>query len=339
MSDFLSRLAERALGATPPLQPLVGSRFAAPAEPADGFVEETVEGEGSAPPLRRGAADASPAAQPQPVMEAMRRADEAGPVLVPTPAPAESEGRPAVESPAPPPVADRAPSPDRAMTAEDARAVASSTRPFAHDAAALYARQVAPSARASELDPPLTRTSDRVPAGRAEVSQRAEPLVETVRDGELLMPASAPPDRPAFASTAPAREDGSTRESGVEARRRVAGDAPGAAEPARQTGEPADDREPREHASDALLMPVARRRESSTVDGDRATGPRTDARQPWAEHAAARVEKERPVVQVTIGRIEVRAVHPPAAPQPARGPGWTPPVLSLDEYLKREGGR
>ena len=46
---------------------------------------------------------------------------------------------------------------------------------------------------------------------------------------------------------------------------------------------------------------------------------------------------ERPVVHVTIGRIEVRAVTPPVAPQPQPAPGWQPPVLSLDDYLKRGG--
>jgi hypothetical protein len=46
---------------------------------------------------------------------------------------------------------------------------------------------------------------------------------------------------------------------------------------------------------------------------------------------------ERPVVHVTIGRVEVRAAQPPPPPPaPARAAaGWTPPVVSLDAYLKR----
>jgi hypothetical protein len=56
-----------------------------------------------------------------------------------------------------------------------------------------------------------------------------------------------------------------------------------------------------------------------------------------ARPAPPRAEAERPVVHVTIGRIEVRAVTPPAAPQPQPAPGWAPPVLTLDEYLKRGG--
>jgi hypothetical protein len=41
-----------------------------------------------------------------------------------------------------------------------------------------------------------------------------------------------------------------------------------------------------------------------------------------------------PVVRVTIGRVEIRALAPAAAPR--RGPApLPPPRLSLDEYLER----
>ena len=42
-----------------------------------------------------------------------------------------------------------------------------------------------------------------------------------------------------------------------------------------------------------------------------------------------------PVIQVSIGRIEVRAVTAPA-PAPAKTPHTTTPVMSLDEFLKRK---
>jgi hypothetical protein len=52
-------------------------------------------------------------------------------------------------------------------------------------------------------------------------------------------------------------------------------------------------------------------------------------------------ESAPPVIRVTIGRIEVRAVlsptSSPAAERPA--PARTSPVLSLDEYLKQHSGR
>ena len=44
-----------------------------------------------------------------------------------------------------------------------------------------------------------------------------------------------------------------------------------------------------------------------------------------------------PTVQVTIGRIEVRATPPPAPLPKTRRP--TPPVMSLDEYLRQRSGR
>jgi hypothetical protein len=53
-------------------------------------------------------------------------------------------------------------------------------------------------------------------------------------------------------------------------------------------------------------------------------------------------EGERPTIRISIGRIEVKAVHPPApvAPQPAaQSMGWRPPTMSLDQYLKRGTGR
>jgi len=43
-----------------------------------------------------------------------------------------------------------------------------------------------------------------------------------------------------------------------------------------------------------------------------------------------------PVVQVTIGRVEVRAVAPPVRQQKSPKP---PSAMSLDDYLKRRGGR
>ncbi len=48
-----------------------------------------------------------------------------------------------------------------------------------------------------------------------------------------------------------------------------------------------------------------------------------------------------PTIRVTIGRVEVRAVMPPAPPPPARLPAATGLTLSLDDYLKqrKEGGR
>lgn len=52
--------------------------------------------------------------------------------------------------------------------------------------------------------------------------------------------------------------------------------------------------------------------------------------------ATDRGKPTEPVVQVTIGRVEVRAVAPPARQEKGRKP---PSAMSLDDYLKRRGGR
>jgi hypothetical protein len=41
---------------------------------------------------------------------------------------------------------------------------------------------------------------------------------------------------------------------------------------------------------------------------------------------------DEPTIQVTIGRVEIRAT---VAPAPARKPAGRPPAMSLDEYLKQ----
>jgi hypothetical protein len=62
--------------------------------------------------------------------------------------------------------------------------------------------------------------------------------------------------------------------------------------------------------------------------------------QPWRRKDFSPVEQRSsasaPTIRVTIGRVEVRAIHSPTpAPKPAKP---APPKLSLEEYLrKREG--
>jgi hypothetical protein len=61
----------------------------------------------------------------------------------------------------------------------------------------------------------------------------------------------------------------------------------------------------------------------SRVDGSR-------SREPFAHQAA---EPPMPTINVTIGRIEVKALPPAAAPPPPRKP--QPSLMSLDEYMRR----
>lgn len=58
----------------------------------------------------------------------------------------------------------------------------------------------------------------------------------------------------------------------------------------------------------------------------------------WAVEAPPHEEKERPAsISITIGRVEIRALTPPAAPAPSAAP--PKPRISLDEYLKNGGSR
>lgn len=73
---------------------------------------------------------------------------------------------------------------------------------------------------------------------------------------------------------------------------------------------------------------------------------RPSAQSPWADRAAGPARgpvasdraEETTEVHVTIGRIEVTAVHEPA--QPSRPPPSKPAPMTLDEYLaRRQGGQ
>ena len=68
---------------------------------------------------------------------------------------------------------------------------------------------------------------------------------------------------------------------------------------------------------------------------------RSAPRGPAAPAVNPAAEPERPVVKVSIGRIEVRPAPAPA-PEPVHqpaAPGWRAPVLSLDEYLNKGAGQ
>lgn len=71
-----------------------------------------------------------------------------------------------------------------------------------------------------------------------------------------------------------------------------------------------------------------------------AAAPATQARQASERRAATQAsEPAAPVIQVSIGRIDVRAVAPPQQQQqPQRPRGTGAPALSLEEYLRQRNG-
>jgi hypothetical protein len=165
-------------------------------------------------------------------------------------------------------------------------------------------------------------------------------------------PRSANPQRPslAFELRAP-----------VDARRETGGNPSSASPLAREDGRPVDVVGAR--PATVMVEAESARRDAEPGDGDADEGEglrevvtvverearpeaRREARTPIVGTRAApavetreEAEAQRPVIRVTIGRIEVRAAPQPPAPAPAARKGWTPPVTPLDEYLKREPGR
>jgi hypothetical protein len=57
-----------------------------------------------------------------------------------------------------------------------------------------------------------------------------------------------------------------------------------------------------------------------------------------ANSRALRGDASPRAIHITIGRIEVRAVHPPPEPLPQQRPAPVSPKISLEEYLKQRNG-
>ncbi|HEX7318192.1 MAG TPA: hypothetical protein VF297_30085 [Pyrinomonadaceae bacterium] len=57
-----------------------------------------------------------------------------------------------------------------------------------------------------------------------------------------------------------------------------------------------------------------------------------------AREVIIREKEEAPIIEVTIGRIEVRAVTPPAPPPTPQRRRQEPPKMSLDDYLRAHSG-
>ena len=327
MSDLLARLAERALGLAPTVQPLLRSRFAA--EPSGAFppaapLEETVEVDALAPvPV----AMRSPSA-------AARTAGLVAPV------PSSVSG-----------FADelfiRASSPRRPAEA--------------HAAAAVFDDEV------RDAETPVRPNRPRAPRSPGEPAATpspAEPVAaasaEAGRAGaadELLFPLPqpdadrpAPPWRDAASSLEEAPGDGDDVGGSPAAPRSIAGNRGGNARRSISPQSPST-------ALDGVLgpgtgsgespahRPQTRRAPAVAVPSESARAGVRTSRPALAQMGGAMAgtavgegeSEARPVVQVSIGRVEVRA--PPAEPVAPAPRGWEPPRLSLADYLSRERAR
>jgi hypothetical protein len=105
----------------------------------------------------------------------------------------------------------------------------------------------------------------------------------------------------------------------------------------------------RQSPGEALKPEVRATKSDGQVPKDR-PAPHLDQRRPGATlirplvrqattmpEARAEAGLESPTINVTIGRIEVRAVTPPTPPPKRSSP--PAPTLSLNDYLKRQGGK
>ena len=323
MSDLLTRLAERALGrAAPALEPRLPSRWAdaPPRDDAAAFSEHSVETEApphrsapraridagrddSAPPRRTAAPDAPP------------------PRLSPSPsapAPVVAEARPSAEAPA------RQPAPaTRVDVAGEDR-----PRPGAPRDERVHGEPV--SVRPPVQAAPAADAGDgfRVVETLVERPSPAPARAAGARQGHGGPPADRSPER---------RETGgdpspapSVAERGAEVVREIVREVPAA-----RREEAAPVTETKAKGAGDGVREVVTRVERAAPSAAVAGAPSAAGREAEAREGG----EERPVIRVTIGRIEVRAAPQTPTPQPSARKGWKPPVMGLDAYLKREGGR
>ena len=278
--DFLSRIAAKAVGAAPLVEPRLPSRFEARREAADEFprsCEEPVEA----------AVDAEPSGSASPPR------------------------RPRVE------------------------AVASETRPIGRETAATAGEARPPRPRGTETGTPPPSAAPPPPPAQAPAAPLAQPAPAPAR---AEMPPAAP-DRPRPLLVPPPETGAADRSEGAIARRPASEPVVPAARERDRASRPA----PEAAASDAP-PPVAR---EAPAPAARPQSPALDLavrmpeirpRPTRGEIRAVEHSPPRPVVNITIGRIEVRANAAAAAPPTRRTPPPRPAPQSLADYLERRGG-
>lgn len=303
MSDYLSRLLDRQWRGETPIRPRSGSMFE------------------SAPPQML--PDSAPAV-PEPA------ADRAAAIHEPAPAP--------VVPPAPAPVVPSAPEPQEPAS----RRSAPDESPPAHDSAPPTAGQQRPAATRSSVESP--QHGERLSTAEVSAPENAgqdiaeQPVFQQIRrtviatETPVIEPGA--PDRPVTDATETQSADERLESARVAKERREIPSsrprairvAPDSHPPFAVMPEPAEpggaESEPIAPDWPAPSRPAPVLRPSITAAPD--TPPPGPAAQP-------------PVIRVTIGRIEVRAVAPTERAKPA--PQRRRLSLSLDDYLKQRGGR
>jgi hypothetical protein len=297
MSDFLGRLAARALGQVPPLGPRLASRF----EQAPALSEEVVE---TAPVERtpEGRALTSPAL----LSPRERREEERGSEAV-----VDLDGQAGVQTA----LSATPPSPIPALSSVSSTALRAAVPERAPEPSALEGRHL----NSLGLQPQVSEPRDLLSPEGATPSPRSVPplsgLGEADRPPSLGLTPQAiqmPPLQGGFLGTVVR-----TPTEGID----EISSLPALADPRGERIEETGARRP--------LVPRSALREESALPGLAVPSPRA----PFAETGTAPAAE--PVIRVTIGRIEVRAAAPAPPPAPAARPAG--PRLSLEDYLRRRG--
>jgi hypothetical protein len=333
MSDHLGSLARSARGEGTDLLPVVLPAFTQPAGPGS-TPPEAEHSPGGAPASRRRRRGTGPAPPAAPGA-ARDRPPPAWPAAPPGPRPAPPGPRPAPPGPRPappgvardhhdaataaPPGPDPVPAPADLADLDGLDGLTGSGHPSGPAAPPHLASgetTLRPPGAHPPI-PPVLRQAAMVPAGPPPPGRPGpgEPARAVPTDAPLGAPGDWPPD--STVATPRGVSGAATGHPGVTAPE--AGERPPAA------------------ASDPLPQ--------ATVVGTRRDRPGTAVPEGWPATEAA----PGGTVQVTIGRIEVRAPAPPPAPPqaeatpppapPPPAPPPRPPALSLDDYLRgRRGG-
>ena len=336
MADFVTRLAERTMGAAPIVRPVIAPKFAP--EP-DGL--RTAHTQGDEPDLTTHRFGQAPPTSDAPVPDhtAALQDDADGT----TPARRTEKGpRPSVD-PAPP-ERDSDPGPTRRgaipdVTDRPQRGRLARTDPPDLDAGferedLVDAFRLVPEPARSASGPQPARSGEprfpRSPAvteGRPQGSPR--PVTEdrpSPEDGSGTLhrvePVAKRPPKPEGPPSGPSTtEDGPGEQATPRSTASLAEPGPAAASPPEAANAP-------EGASAGLSVVVPR----TIPEG-------LERRQERGPRGGRPPEPPAPTIRVSIGRIEVRANTPPPAPSPRRERAARPaPPPSLDDYLKQRGG-
>jgi len=319
VTDFLTRLAERVMGVGRVVHPVLPSRYA---PDVSGLQQEAPETEDDS---------ALELELPPPPTSSVNRRDGLDRVRI-DPVPqrvAASAARPAPRATtaatppllearrddSPPPAA--APSrPSRTIAAERLASAAASRAPGGEQGTAGRAVGATPMPARGE-SPPARRPPDRISPSATDEPRSA-----------------GPPSGPGQTVSAAAGEPSASGSRPVAAA--VASDRSRPTDKAwRRSSTPPD--------AEAFLVAPAPRPDSPVHgprhDTPRPTPPALVAPRPQpAFPASPGPRAAAPTVRVTIGRIEVRAVAPPAPPILPPAPQSTQPTLSLDDYLRVRRG-